>query len=72
MKHWKFPEIPFFAIAHASNVEPDVFWAERTRRQKNGPEQNSSSREAGKRTAKTEKTGRRILTNEDKHDRIKK
>jgi len=40
----KFQKFPF-AMVHASNVEPDAFWAERARRQKNGPEQNSRRHE---------------------------
>jgi len=36
VKHWKFPEISFFVILHASNVEPNAFLAERARRQKTG------------------------------------
>jgi hypothetical protein len=33
---WKNSKNFLFAMVHASNVEPDVFWAERARRQKTG------------------------------------
>ena len=46
VKHGKIPEIPFFAVAHASNVEPDAFFGREGEAAENGPEQNSSSREA--------------------------
>mgnify|MGYP001725167594 CR=1 FL=1 len=33
---WKNSKKFLFAMVHASNVEPDAFWAERARRQKTG------------------------------------
>jgi hypothetical protein len=72
VKHWKFPEIPFSCDSSRKQRRAGCFLGRKGEAAENGPEQNSSSREAGKRTAKTEKTGRRILTNEDEHDRIKK
>jgi hypothetical protein len=52
VKHGKIPKISFFAILHASNIEPDVFWAERERRQKTGQNKTAA---AGRREKELQK-----------------